>query len=309
MNAVLLHEYGPATNLKWEEIETPKPAEDEVLVRVQAASVNPIDFKLRSGAMKAYMPLQLPTVLGYDLAGTVEQVGAKVTRFKPGDRVFGLSSRTYAEFAIAKPGSLALIPGEANGKPALEMTTAGAVPLASTTGSQIVLEGVEAKAGQTILLTGALGSVGRVALFTAKEAGVKVIAVVRAKQIAEALALGADAAIDAADDAAIAGVGEVDAVADLVGHDLGEKLIARIRPGGIYASAVGAPEGAAAKYPGITARGFQQHADPAAFTRIGEAIRDGRLVLPIDREIPLSNAAEAHALAEKGGIGKVVLTA
>lgn len=308
MKAVVLHEYGPAKNLKWEDVPDPQPGEGEVLVRVHAASLNPIDWKIRSGAMKAMMPLELPTILGYDFAGTVQALGEKVTGFKVGDRVFGLSSRTYAELAVAKAAAIALVPGEADGKSALEMTTAGAIPLASTTGSQIMLEGAEAKAGETVVLTGATGSVGRVALYAAKEVGAKVIAVVRAKNIDEALRLGADAAINSEDDAELAKLGTVDAVADLVGGPLAVKLLSKVRPGGIFASAVGAP--AEAKlHPTITAKSFQQHPDPKAFTHYGEAVRDGKLELPIDRVMAMSEAAEAQAAAEKGGLGKVVLTA
>jgi NADPH:quinone reductase-like Zn-dependent oxidoreductase len=308
MKAVVLHEYGPAKNLKWEDVPDPQPGEGEVLVRVHAASLNPIDWKLRSGLMKALMPLELPTILGYDFAGTVQALGEKVTGFKVGDRVFGLSSRTYAELAVAKAAAIALVPGEADGKPALEMTTAGAIPLASTTGSQIMLEGAEAKAGETVVLTGATGSVGRVALYAAKEVGAKVIALVRAKNIDEALRLGADAAINSEDDAELAKLGTVDAVADLVGGPLAVKLLSKVRPGGIFASAVGAP--AEAKlHPTITAKSFQQHPDPKAFTHYGEAVRDGKLELPIDRVMAMSEAADAQAAAEKGGLSKVVLTA
>ncbi|SEG18284.1 NADPH:quinone reductase [Bryocella elongata] len=308
MKAVLLHEYGPAKNLRWEDAPDPQPGEGEVLVRVHAAGINPIDWKVRSGAMKEFMPQEFPTILGYDFSGTVQALGDKVTGLKVGDRVFGLSSHTYAELVVANAAAIAIVPGEAGGKPALEMTTAGAVPLASTTGSQIMLEGAEAKAGETVVLTGATGSVGRVALYAAKEAGVKVIALVRAKNIDEALKLGADAAIDSSDDAELAKLGTVDAVADLVGGPLAVKLLSKVKPGGIFASAVGAP--AEAKlHPTIVAKSFQQHPDPKAFVHYGEAVRDGKLVLPIDRVMSMSEAAEAQAAGEKGGLGKIVLTA
>ena len=302
MKAVVLHAYGPPSNLKYEDVPDPKPGPDEVLVRVHAASLNPIDWKIRSGAAKARFPIEFPYILGRDLAGIVQEAGADVLGFKQGDPVFALAWHTYAELCVVKASELAKIPE------GLELTTAAAVPLVSVTGDQLMRDGAKAQAGQTILLTGALGSVGRIALFAALDIGAKVIAGVRKKQIDEALTLGAIAAIDLTEDDAIATLGLVDAVADTIGGETATKLIGKVKPGGNYGSVVGPPSNAAL-HPTVQVNAVMAHPDIKTYTLYGEAIVAGKLLLPIDRMMPLSEAAEAQAAGEKGGVGKIILMA
>jgi NADPH:quinone reductase-like Zn-dependent oxidoreductase len=292
MKAVVLHEYGPAKNLVLEQVEALKPGPGEVLVHIHAAGVNPIDWKIRSGAMAKMFSIDFPAILGYDMAGTVQEVGEDVTGFAPGDRVFARTQHTYAEATVAK---------------AEELATAAAIPVVATTGDQLIREQGMVQAGQSILLTGALGSVGRFALFTAIELGAKVIAGVRKKQIDEALALGAMAAIDISDEDEIARLGSLDAVCDTIGGPLVSKLLGHIKPGGTYASIVGPPQDAALA-PTVRVKAFGSHADSKAMAHLAEAVRDGKLKLPIDLVLPLDEAAVAHAKGEKGGIGKIVLT-
>jgi len=302
MKAVVLHEYGPAKNLKYEDFADPKPGPGEVLVRTQAIGINPIDWKMRSGAAKERFPVEFPAILGYDVAGIVRELGEGVTNFKEGDRVFALTSHAYAELCVVKASELAKIPE------GLELTTAAAIPMVSVTGDQLVRDGAKAQKDQTILLTGALGSVGRIALYAAKEIGAKVIAGVRKKQIEEALSLGAVAAIDISDDDEIAKLGTVDAVADTIGGSTATKLIGKVKPGGNYGSVVGPPSNAAL-HPTVQVNPIVSHRDAKTYVHYGEAIRDKKLVLPIDRMMPLAEAAEAQAIAEKGGIGKIILLA
>jgi len=302
MKAVVLHEYGGPSKLKYEDFPDPQPGPGEVLVRVQAVSLNPIDWKMRSGAAKERFPLEFPAILGRDVAGVVREVGEGVQGFKDGDRVFALANKTYAELCVVKASDLAIVPE------GLELTTAGTIPLVSVTGDQLMRDGAKAQKGETILLTGTLGSVGRIALFAALEIGAKVIAGVRKKQIEEAKSLGAAEAIDISDDDELAKLGIVDAVADTIGGELATKLIAKVKPGGNYGSVVGPPSNAALN-PTVHVNAFMAHADAKTYVHYGEAIRDGNLVLPVDRMVPLADAAEAQAVAEKGGIGKIVLLA
>jgi NADPH:quinone reductase-like Zn-dependent oxidoreductase len=302
MKAVVLHEYGPPSKLIYEDFDDPTPGLGEVLVRVHAVSINPVDWKMRSGAAKEHFPVTFPGILGRDVAGVVAKLGEDVEGFKPGDRVFALAHATYAEFCVVKATDLALIPE------GLELTTAGAVPLVSVTGDQLIRRAAKVQQGQTIVLTGALGSVGRCALFAALEIGAKVIAGVRRKQFDEVLALGAAAAIDLDDDKSIASVGVVDAVADTVNHDVAAKLIGKVKPGGIFASVLGPPSNAALN-PTVQVNAIMATPDPKTFIHYGEAIRDGKLKLPIDSMMPLSEAGAAQERAEKGGVGKIVLTA
>jgi len=302
MKAVVLHEYGPAKNLKYEDFEDPKPGTGEVLVRVQAVSLNPIDWKMRSGSAKERFPVEFPAILGRDLAGIVRELGEGVTNFKEGDRVFALASHTYAELCVVKVSELARIPE------GLELTTAATIPLVSVTGDQLMRDGAKAQKEQTILLTGALGSVGRIALYAAKEIGAKVIAGVRKKQIEQALALGAVAAIDIGDDDEIAKLGSVDAVADTIGGPIAAKLIGKVKPGGNYGSVVGPPSNAAL-HPTVQVNAVVAHPDAKTYIHYAEAIRDKKLILPIDRMLPLADAAEAQSAAEKGSVGKIILLA
>jgi NADPH:quinone reductase-like Zn-dependent oxidoreductase len=301
MKAVVLHEYGPPSKLKYEDFPDPKPGPGEVLVAVRAASLNPIDWKMRSGAAKDHFPITFPAILGRDVAGVVRELGEGVKGFAVGDRVFALAWGTYAELCVVKAEVLAKIPD------GLDMTVAAAVPLVACTGDQLIRNATAVQPGQTILLTGAVGSVGRCALFAAKEIGAKVIAGVRKSQIDEAKALGATEAIDLSDDAAIGKLGTVDGVADAVGGNVAPKLLAKVKPGGNYGSVLGPPKDAAL-HPTVNIKAMTAQPNPATYVHYGEVIRDGKLQLPIDRVTPLSDAASAQAAAEKGGVGKIVLT-
>ena len=300
MKAAVLHEYGGPSKLKYEEVPNPQPGPGEVCVRVRAVSVNPVDWKMRSGEAKDRFPVEFPGILGRDVAGTVETLGAGVTGFMEGERVFALAHHTYAELCVVKAEELAHIPD------GLDMLAAGTVPLVALTGDQLIRNATEVQSGQTILLTGAAGSVGRCALLCALEIGAKVIAGVRKKQIEEILSLGATAAIDLDSHDDLARVGLVDGVADTVGGKLAPRLLAKVKPGGTFGSLLGPPADAVL-HPLVRIKPMMAEPNAATVTHYGEALRAGRLKLPIERALPLAEAAEAQALAEKGGKGKIVL--
>ncbi len=300
MKAAVLHEYGAPSKLKYENFPDPQPGPGEVRVRVLAASVNPVDWKMRSGEARERYPVEFPGILGRDVAGIVDTLGEGVTGFAEGDKVFALAHATYAELCIVKAADLARIPD------GLDMVAAGTVPLVSLTGDQLIRQATEVQSGQTILLTGATGSVGRCALFCALELGAKVIAGVRKKQLQEALALGATAAIDVSDSDDLARIGMVDGVADTVGGKLAPKVLAKVKPGGAFGSVLGPPADVAL-HPLVRVNPMTAHPAPLTIVHYGEALRDGRLTIPLERTMPLSEAAGAQAMAEKGGIGKIVL--
>jgi NADPH:quinone reductase-like Zn-dependent oxidoreductase len=304
MKAAVLHEYGPPSKLKYEDFPDPKPGEGEVLVRVSAASINPVDLKMRSGAAKERFPVEFPSPLGRDVAGVVREVGEGVTDFIAGDRVMALAWQTYAELCVVKASELAKVPE------GLEITTAAAIPLVSITGDQLIRLATRVEPGQTVLITGALGSVGRCAVFAAKEIGAKVIAGVRKKQLEEARALpGVIDAIALDDDDALTRLGLMDGVADTVGGAIASKLLTKVKQGGTFGSVLGPPKDAELN-PTVNVNAIMGKPDAATFIHYAEAVRDGKLVLPIDRLMPLSEAAEAHAALEKGGVaGKIVLMA
>jgi NADPH:quinone reductase-like Zn-dependent oxidoreductase len=184
---------------------------------------------------------------------------------------------------------------------------AAALPLATTTGNQLILA-TGVKAGQTVLVVGAGGNVGRSAVFTAKTRGATVIAGVLKRQIDDAKTIGADQVVATDDDRAIANLPPLDAVADTVGGKTGQKLIAKVKQGGVYASVVGTPQNAA-EDPDVRVVPVFSKFHRKTLEFMAEAVRDGKLVIPISRKLPLSEAAEAQAAAEKGGAGKVLLVA
>ena len=302
MKAVVLHEYGPPKNLKYEDVPDPTPGEGEVLVRIAATSINPIDYKLRSGAAREYYPLELPAILGRDIAGTVRQLGEGVTGFAPGDHVIAIGEKTYAELVVVKATDLAHLP---NG---LDVAESAALPLVSLTGEQLITRGTKILKGQTVLVAGAVGGVGRAAVWTARKAGAVVIAGVRKSRLKQAAELGADSVLALDDEAAMQKLGFIDAVADTVGGPTAELLLAKVKPGGTFATVLGPPANAKMN-PTIHIEFIQTGPDAAALRSLAEDHAAGHFKIPIDRILPLDQAAEAHAAAEKGGIGKILLSA
>jgi NADPH:quinone reductase-like Zn-dependent oxidoreductase len=300
MKAVVLHEYGGPEKLKWEEMPDPVPGEGEVLVRLSATSVNPVDYKMRSGAAKARFPVEFPGILGRDIAGVVRETGPKVTGFAPGDRVMGLGKETYAELVVVKATDLAKIPDD------LDVSEAAALPLVSLTGEQLISRGTEIQRGQTVLVSGAAGSVGRAAVWTAKKAGATVIAGVRKSQVKDAAGLGADEVVALDDEAAMARVGLVDAVADTVGGSTAEMLMGKVRQGGVFASVLG-PPGNATMHPTVKVVPVMAVPDAGTLRTLAEDVVARRFRIPIDRMVPLAEAGAAQAAAEKGGVGKIIL--
>lgn len=299
MKAVLLQAYGGVEQLKYQDAPQPEPGRGEVLVKVAATSVNPVDWKLRRGDLKSMMPLELPAILGRDVAGTVVALGPGTQGFRQGDRVMGFVEHSYAEFLVAKAEILTRIPD------GLEFEEAAALPLVTLTGAQLIEKGVQPKAGQTVLVTGAPGGVGRTAVYVARKHGAEVIAGIRAKQRKDAEALHADRYVALDDAREIASLGQVDAIADTVGHDVILKLLPHILSGGVLATVVGKPEGADEKKYRV-AEIFTQP-DAGRLRTLAEAAAAKEFSIPIGKRMKLSEIREAQTLAEAGGTGKVVL--
>ena len=306
MKAVVVHQYGGPEVLKFEDYPDPLPSSGEVLVRVAATSVNPIDYKRRAGLTKDFYPMKFPGLIGVDIAGTVLKIGLGVEEFSVGDQVFAMADDTYAELCVVKASSLAKVPK------GLDLIQAAALPLVTTTGNQL-LSATGINVGQKVLVVGAAGNVGRSAVFTAKARGATVIAGVLKRQIVGVMSgyaktIGADQVVATDDDTALADLPMVDAVADTVGGKTADKLIAKVKPGGVYASVVDLP-GNAAKYPSVKVVHVFSKFDRKTLEFMAETVRDGKLVIPISLKLPLSKAAEAQAAAEKGVAGKILLVA
>jgi NADPH:quinone reductase-like Zn-dependent oxidoreductase len=300
MKAVLLYEYGGPEQLRYEETDVPKPGNDEVLVKMHATSANPIDFKLRSGEAQKRMPLELPAILGRDLAGEVVESGQDVTNFPNGTRVMALTNRAYAEYVIVKAKDLAQIPD------GLSFEQAAALPLVVTTGAQLIEMAVKPQSEQRILVTGALGSVGRTAVHVAIKHGAQVLAGVRDKEKKDAATLNAEEVIGLDNQEEIGDLHDLDAIADTVGGKTIQSLFKTLRTGGILGSVLGKPEGAD-QYD-IQVEVFMAHPDSARLNELAKDVARGEFSIPIARTMKLKDIQEAHRLAEAGGAGgKIVL--
>ena len=300
MKAVLLRGYGDVSQLSYEDVPEPLAAAGEVLVKTIAVSINPIDWKLRRGDLKEMMPLEFPTILGRDLSGEVVALGEGVDGLKVGERVFGLVNRSYAEYVVCKPVDLARTPENLDG------IDAAALPLVLLTGSQVIEVGVRPRPGEIILVTGAIGGVGRTAVHVAKQHGAHVIAGVRSSQRAEAEGLGADRVIALDDLKEIADLPELDAVADMVGHETIDRILPRIKKNGVLATVLGAPPSAEGRDLRVVTIWAQP--DSVRLEELGREVARGVFSIPISKRFKLSQIREAQQLAEKGGIGKILLT-
>ena len=300
MKAIVVSKYGGSDVMEFKDFPDPSPGPDEVLVRIAATSINPIDTKRRSGEMKAFMPINFPGILGVDVAGTVIACGQEVKGFSTGDRVFGMADQTYAELCVVSAKSLAKIPS------GLDPVEAAALPLVTTTGYQLIANGARGQRGQTVLVTGALGNVGRAAVFTAKSRGARVIAGVRKKQIEQAGALDVDGVVAVDDNDAIASLHALDAVADTVNGTTAELLIGKVKAGGIFASVLGPPKNSA-DYSSVKVVPVFAQPDAKALLEMATAVVEGRLAIPIAAKKPLKDAGQAHDLVAKGISGKVLL--
>ena len=299
MKAVLLYGYGGVDQLRYEDAPDPQPGNGEVVIQVISTSINPVDYKIRQGAMKQLMPLDLPAILGRDVAGRVTLLGSGVSKFQAGDMVMGLVNRSYAEYLATSADDLCGIPD------GLDPETAGALPLVLLTGAQLIEKGVQPKSGEVILITGAAGSVGRTAVYVAKQHGASVIAGVKSAQKGLAESIGADSVALLDDEREVAALPELDAIADTVGGEIIEKLIPRLKKSGRLASVLGKP--AAAEKLGIEVREVWCRPDAERLRVLAEDARDRKLNIPVAKRMRLSEIREAQSTAEAGVDGKIVL--
>src|SRR6202789_1344501 len=301
MKAVVLHEYGGPEKLKFEDnVPEPQISGGTVLIAAAAASVNPIDWKLRSGMRQKDSPLSFPAILGRDVSGVVRAGGANVKHFKVGDRVLALTNATYAELVAVDDSLVTHLPD------GVDLADAAAIPLISLTGDQLVRVATNVQKGQVVLITGALGSVGRAAVHSAKKIGAQVIAGVRGKEVNQARSLGVSDVLAIDDDEAIERFRLVDAIADTVGGEVAAKLIAKVKQSGSFGYTSVLPESAAAQNPTVRITRVSARPDPSKVRDFADDVRDGKFVLPIGRRMPLRDAAQAHVLGEKGDSEKLL---
>ncbi|AMR29381.1 hypothetical protein A0257_21295 [Hymenobacter psoromatis] len=291
MKALQLHDYGSADDLRYEEIPTPQAGPGEVLVRVRAASVNPIDIVLASGVMRQHMPLTFPWIPGLDFAGTVEAVGAGVTTLAPGTAVYGTNSAggAYADYLVAPADAVAPKPASRS------FAEAASVPVVALTAWQGLMRAGQLRAGQTVLIHGGAGAVGAYAVQFAHQLGARVIATASGSDLDFVRSLGADEVLDYRATPFETVVHDVDVVFDLVGGDVQQRSFGVLKPGG-YLVAVNQPPSAeeAARY-GIHGVMFGMKPSAEDLARMARQLDAGILQTNVARTYPLAQAGQAWA--------------
>jgi NADPH:quinone reductase-like Zn-dependent oxidoreductase len=303
MRAARFHEYGPPEILVIDEVPRPEPGEGEVLIRVYAAGVNPIDWKYRAGNFKAFTTLTLPYTPGFDLAGTVQAVGEGVTGLEPGQAVFGRGSGSYAEYAIAPARALAPKPAR------ISFEQAAAIPIGGITAWMGIFGAGELQAGQRLLVLGAAGGVGSFAVQLGRWKGAQVIGTASPRNLEFVRSLGAAEVIDYTAPAPYPVERDVDVVMDTVGGATTDTGWRFLKPGGILVSAAGTPSEDTAKEHGVRVSGIPPAPEPGEILRqLAVLIQSGDVMAEVGEVFPLDEAARAHALSETGhGRGRIVL--
>jgi NADPH:quinone reductase-like Zn-dependent oxidoreductase len=304
MKAVRIHAYGGPEVLKYEDVPRPAPGPKEVLVRVHAASINPVDWKIRAGYMKEYLPLAFPAILGLDISGVVESVGAEVRTFKAGDAVYAMCDGSkggggYAEYIALKEDTLAPKPKS------LDHTKAAAIPLAGLTAWHGLTETGALKAGQRVLIHGAAGGVGSFAVQIAKAMGAYVIGTAQARNQSLLRELGADQAIDYTAVPFDKAVSDVDLILDTVGGETEKRSWAVLKKGGLLASTVSQ---AASPIPGVTGKYIANRPNGQGLRELAKLVEAGKLRPIVETLLPLAETRKGHELSQTGHVrGKIVL--
>jgi NADPH:quinone reductase-like Zn-dependent oxidoreductase len=304
MKAVVAHEYGAPEVLKFEEVPRPEPKEDEALVRVIASGVNPADPLTLSGKYAREWGTHLPLIPGYDIAGVVEKVGAKITNLKAGDAVYGYPTfgGGWAEYVTVKQWEVAAKPKSLN------FAEAAVVPMGALTAWQALVDVAQLHAGQTILVHGGSGGVGSFAVQIAKARGAKVIATASTANQDLLQQLGADVAVDYTKTKFEDVANGVDAVLDPVGKETLARSYSVVKKGGIVMSLVAQPDPAEIKKRGILGAGIFVHPNAKDLAEIARLIDTGKIKPVVTQVLPLSEAIAAQRQAATHHTrGKVVL--
>jgi len=306
MKAIRVHAYGGPELMQLVEAPVPVCGAGDLLVRVVAAGVNPIDWKMRSGAMAAQMPKSFPITIGSDAAGVVTAVGGEVAAFELGDEVF-----FYAEFA--RGGSyaeyVAVDASQVTRKPrTASFATAAALPMAGQAAWTALIETGQVERGMRVLIHGGAGALGATAVQLAKEHGAHVTATASGDGLALVNSLGADEVIDYRSQRFEQIARDVDIVLDTLGGPTQEASWATLRQGGILVATAMPPPPERAAAAGVRAAFVFTPPRGAVLAQLAERVDDGRLRIVVGQELALADAAQAHRLGEAGKArGKMIL--
>ncbi len=302
MKAIRIHEFGGPEVLKYEEIPEPQPGPDEIRIKIFATGVNPIDWKVRRGYIGS---LPLPSVMGLDVAGTVDMVGTDEASFRPGDKVFAkvaIGKGGYAEYTVASPAEMALKPKS------IGFVESAAIPTAGLAAWQSIFDLAGLEMGQSILIHGAAGGVGTFAIQFAKWKGAYVIGTASEKNAEFLRSIGADEVIDYKNQRFEDLVGNMDVVLDTVGGDTFERSWDVLKPGGFLVTTVAnIPEGEPEKR-GVRAKRVATQSDGKELAQIAAIIDERKIKPVVTTVLPLEDARKAHEMSETLHTrGKIVL--
>ncbi|HLI84806.1 MAG TPA: NADP-dependent oxidoreductase [Bryobacteraceae bacterium] len=306
MKAVRMHAYGKPEVLQYEDAPRPEPGAGDVLVKIHAAGVNPVDWKIRAGMTRGFIELPLPAILGWDFSGVVEQLGPGVTGWKPGDEV-------YARPDLRRPGAyaeyIAVRASEIQHKPKkLDHVQSAAIPLAALTAWQAIFDAGQLQAGQKILIHAAAGGVGTFAVQLAKWKGAYVIGTASARNHPLLRDLGADELIDYNTTRFEDTAKGVDVVLDAMAGETRERSWQVLKKGGILVSILGQPSEEKARQYGVRAAGIFVQPNQPQLREIANLADSGKLRPIIEAVLPLAEAARAHEMNQtQHTVGKIVL--
>jgi NADPH:quinone reductase-like Zn-dependent oxidoreductase len=306
MKAVQIHEFGGPEVLKFEDAPKPKPGADEVLIRVFASGVNPVDWKIREGQAKKKFPVKFPLIPGWDVSGEIEEVGSDIVNFRKGDEIYGrldtTKNGTYAEYVVAKASQV-------NEKPkSIDHERAAAVPHAGLTAWQALFDHGGLQRGQKVLIHAASGGVGTFAVQFAKWKGAYVIGTTSKENMDFVKQLGADEVIDYKNEKFENKLKDIDLVIDLVGGDTQRRSLKVIKKGGRLITTVQPQNEDAAKQKDIHVEGFMAQSLAEELEQIKQLIDSGKVKPVIAKVMPLKDAVKAQELSEEGHTrGKIVL--
>lgn len=305
MKAVQIYAFGGREVLELNDIAIPEAKQGEVLIKIHAASVNPVDWKIRQGYLQPLLNHALPLTMGWDVSGEVVAVGGGVIHLKVGDEVYSrpniANNGSYAEYMTASAEEVALKPKS------LTWQEAAGVPLAGLTAWQGLYELANVEAGEQVLIHGGSGAVGQFAIQLAKLRGATVYTTTSARNTDLVLSLGADHAIDY-QQVDFSELRDMDVVLDTIGGEVQDKSWKTIKPGGRLLSIVQTPDEAVAASHGVTASFYFIEPDRSQLEEMARLADAGKLVVNIDSEFPLDQIADAHERSESGRAqGKIII--
>ncbi len=306
MKAVQIHAYGGSDVLQFEDAPKPKAAAGEVLVKVYAAAINPVDWKIREGYMKEMRKISFPFILGWDLSGVVEDAGAGVTRFKKGDEVISRPDLSrngaYAEYIVIKASEVAMKPKS------VDHEHAAGLSLAGLTAWQALFDVGGVQPGQTVLIHAAAGGVGSFAVQLAKWKGARVIGTASGENQSYLKKIGVDQPIDYKKQKFEDVAHDVDMVFDTLGGETQTRSWKVLKKGGILVSSVGQPPADQATKFGVRGVGIFAQTKPEQLEQLGALVDAGKLKITVSSVLPLSNARKAHDQSQSNhGRGKIIL--